>query len=395
MKRQIRVALYSHDAMGLGHMRRNLLLANALRRFPLRADVLLISGGRELNAFPLPVGVDCVTLPGFSKIWRKTYVPRRLRMDPDALAQMRARLIRVALAEFEPDLLIVDKHARGLMHELDPALEYLASRRRRRTRVVLGMRDILDDPATVRREWAESHNDEAIRRYYDAIWIYGDPTIYDQVEEYGFAADIAARMRFTGYLDPKLRHLRRAGHEGDVLSALRLPPGRVALCQMGGGQDGGRIAETFAATELPDDVQGVVLTGPYMPAVSKERLRRLAADRRRLHIVDFVSDPERLLMQAQRVVTMGGYNSVCEVLSAGKRALIVPRVEPRTEQLIRAQRLQALGLAQMLHPGLVTPDSLGEWLASDVAEPIPIRDRMDFQGLDRLPRLVEEVLSNG
>jgi predicted glycosyltransferase len=92
---------------------------------------------------------------------------------------------------------------------------------------------------------------------------------------------------------------------------------------------------------------------------------------------------------------MGGYNSVCEVLSAGKRALIVPRVQPRTEQLIRAQRLEALGLAEMLHPGLVTPESLGDWLASDVAEPIPIRDRMDFQGLDRLPRLVEEALSNG
>jgi predicted glycosyltransferase len=394
MNRQIRVALYSHDALGLGHMRRNLLLANALRRFPLRADVLLISGAGELNAFPLPVGVDCVTLPGFSKIWRKTYVPRRLRMDTDALSQMRARLIRAALAEYEPDLLIVDKHPRGLMHELDPALALLASRKRR-TRVVLGLRDILDDPATVHREWTEARNDEAICSYYDAIWIYGDPSIYDQIEEYGFAPDIASRIRFTGYLDPKLRHQRRAGHDGDVLKALRLPPGRLALCQMGGGQDGAHIAETFAAAELPDDMQGVVLTGPYMPAVTKDRLRRIAVDRRRLHIVDFVSDPERLLTQAQRVVTMGGYNSVCEVLSAGKRALIVPRVQPRTEQLIRAQRLEALGLAEMLHPGLVTPESLGDWLASDVAEPIPIRDRMDFQGLDRLPRLVEEALSNG
>ena len=53
-----RIALYSHDTMGLGHIRRTSLLARALRRPPLNAHVLLLSGIRESGAYPLPDGID-------------------------------------------------------------------------------------------------------------------------------------------------------------------------------------------------------------------------------------------------------------------------------------------------------------------------------------------------
>lgn len=391
MKRP-RVALYSHDAMGLGHMRRNLLLANTLRRFPVRADVLLISGAQEMNAFSTPPGVDCVTLPGFSKTLRKMYVPRRLHMDRDVLSHMRARLIQTALEEFEPDLLIVDRHPRGLLNELDSTLEALTARRRR-PRIVLGLRDVLDDPEVVRREWIEEGAEDAVRTYYDTIWIYGDPAVYNQLDEYDFAPDVAARVRFSGYLDPRLRYTprTRSADEG----AGGLPPDvPVVLCQMGGGQDGARVAETFAQTTMPDDAIGVIVTGPFMPADARDRIRRIAGNHPQIRVLDFVRDPERLLNRARHVVTMGGYNSVCEVLASEKRALIVPRIAPRTEQLIRARRLHTLGLAEMLHPSQLTPDALGEWLATGPADAAAVtRQRIDFNGLERLPRMITETMS--
>lgn len=389
---RLRVALYSHDAMGLGHMRRNLLLANTLRRFPVRADVLLISGARELNAFPLPQGVDCVTLPGFSKVWRKHYVPRRLHMDQDVLARMRARIIETALEEFEPHLLIVDKHPRGLLNELDLALDLLRSRRKP-AHIVLGLRDVLDAPDVTRREWAQTGADDAVRAYYDAIWIYGDAAVYNPLVEYGFAPDIAARMRFSGYLDPRHRHTSRARADSEAVAALEGADSMV-LCQVGGGQDGARVAAAFVETPIPAGTIGVLLTGAFMPADVRARIGRIAAGRPQLRVLGFVSDPERLLQRAERVITMGGYNSVCEVLSAEKRALIVPRVAPRTEQLIRAERLQQLGVVDMLHPSRLSPDSLGDWLAEDRLDlQVPIRQRMDFNGLDRLPRMITEMMS--
>jgi predicted glycosyltransferase len=389
---RLRIALYSHDAMGLGHMRRNLLLANALRQFPVRADVLLIAGARELAVYPLPAGVDCITLPGFSKAWRKLYLPKRLHMDRDALSRFRARLIRTALDEYEPDMFIVDRHPRGLLNELDESLELLASRRRR-PRIVLGLRDVLDEPDAVRREWAESAFEEAVRTWYDTIWVYGDRAVYNPLDEYDIAADVAARVHFSGYLDPRGRFMARPAR--DAVAQGGVPADvPIALCQVGGGQDGGRIAAAFAAAPMPSGVHGVIVTGPFMPFEVRNRVRRLAAARRDIHVIEFVSDPERLLERAQSVVTMGGYNSVCELLAREKRSLIVPRVSPRTEQLIRARRLQELGLAHMLHPSELTPEALGDWLHADERAPTgagSIRQQIDFNGLERLPRLVTEA----
>ena len=99
-----------------------------------------------------------------------------------------------------------------------------------------------------------------------------------------------------------------------------------------------------------------------------------------------------LLEQADRVITMGGYNTVCEVLSFEKPALIVPRVSPRSEQLIRAQRLHALGLVDMLHPDKLNPQALSEWLCRDVLPP-QAHKRIDLNGVQRLPKLLEELIA--
>ena len=51
----------------LGHMSRNLLLAQALQRSRLRAVVLMIAGAREASLLTTTAGVDCVALPSLRK----------------------------------------------------------------------------------------------------------------------------------------------------------------------------------------------------------------------------------------------------------------------------------------------------------------------------------------
>src|SRR5919198_524583 len=200
---QRRIALYSHDTMGLGHMRRNLLIAQSLTTANAQHSVLLLTGAFEAKSFPFPPNVDCVTLPALFKRSNGAYQPRRLAVSLDELLNIRVQTLLGALQAFEPDLFIVDKEARGALGELDPALEYL--HRAGHTSVVLGLRDVLDEPEVVRREWEERGIEEAIRAYYDAVWIYGDPYVYDAAHEYGFSAEIAARTQYTGYLDPRQR----------------------------------------------------------------------------------------------------------------------------------------------------------------------------------------------
>src|SRR5215831_4362720 len=79
--RKPRIALYSHDTMGVGHMRRNLLIAAALARLRSPAVILLIAGAREVNAFGVPPGVDCLSLPALRKEGNGQYQARHLDLS--------------------------------------------------------------------------------------------------------------------------------------------------------------------------------------------------------------------------------------------------------------------------------------------------------------------------
>jgi len=385
----LRIALYSHDAMGIGHLRRNQLIARALADAPLKATVLLIAGAREAGLFPLASGLDCLTLPSLSKDLNGRYGSRSLHLDLRHLVRLRSEVIRAAIDEFQPHLLIVDKLPRGALNELDDALEHVKSRST--TRCVLGLRDVLDEPEVVRREWQTAANEEVIQRYFDAVWVYGDPAVYNAAVEYGFSPRVAAKVRYTGYFDQRARiAYAEAAAAPDPLQGLGLPPGRLTLCLVGGGQDGEALADAFSRAPLPRDMNAVLLAGPYLPRKMSATIRSRTAGSR-FRLVDFVAEPELLFSRADRVVAMGGYNTVCEILSFEKPALIVPRIKPRREQVIRAARLRDLGLLQMLLPEEATPERIGAWLKDDVRPPAAL-DRLDFSGLSRVPELVSELL---
>lgn len=385
-----RIVLYSHDTQGLGHMRRNLLIAQALLRVTPRPNILLIGGARELGALTIPPGIDCVTLPALRKSGDGEYRPRSLSVSLGRIIALRSGAISAALQSFDPDLLIVDKVPLGAFDELAAGLEWL--RGQGKAKVVLGLREILDEPAVARSEWSRSGADAAIRRYYDAVWVYGDPHVFDSAQVYGFSSVVTERLTYTGYID---RSFGAATADGQAeLEQLGLAAEeRLALCLVGGGQDGYALADCFARAALPAGTTGLIVTGPFMPVAAREQLAERLRGRGDMRLLSFVDEPGPLLRRADAVVTMGGYNTVCEILAYDKPALIVPRVQPRREQLIRAQRLLELGLADMLHPDALSPDALGGWLRRDRSTAVEARRRIDMGALDRLPGLVDGLFA--
>jgi predicted glycosyltransferase len=378
--------------VGIGHMRRNLLIAQTLAAAPLQAVILMIAEAREANVLAMPPGGDCLTLPALCKESDGHCRPRYLDVPLQALVRLRVKAIAAALETFKPDVLIVDHLPRGALRELDSSLEDL--RVSGNTRCVLGLRDVLEDPEAVRREWGKAGNEAAIADYYDAVWVYGDPAVYDPVREYQLSREVEAKVRYTGFLDFSRRPKFDTVEKGELLSPLPEPPGRLMLCTVGGGQDGANLALAFAHADFPSEATGVILTGPFMPAEGRQLLHRRAAENPRLRVLEFVADPDWLLGRADRVIAMGGYNTIYEVLSFEKHALIVPRSRPRHEQGIRAQRLSDLGLLETLAPDQVSPQALTEWLARDLGPAPRVRERLDFGGTTRLPQLLQEVLGS-
>ncbi|MEZ6041369.1 MAG: hypothetical protein R3C20_12750 [Planctomycetaceae bacterium] len=385
-QRRPRIALYSHDTMGMGHLRRNLLIADSLTAQPVNAEALIISGAREAAFFAEQAGLDCVTLPSLHKDLCGRYTARNFDWSLEQILFFRSRIMSAALDCFQPDVLIVDKVPRGIGNELDPVLKQL--RRRGHTHCVLGLRDVLDDPHIVQEEWSAGACDIAVEQYFDEVWMYGDSAVYDGVAEYGFSKSVADKTRFTGFLDQTTRL------NGRTNFSLQANPGKgtpLALCVVGGGQDGFELAAAFIRDGVPFGWTGVVITGPCMPLPQRNELKQMASANPEIEVIDRLVETDEWLSRATRVVAMGGYNTVTSILSFAKPALIVPRIKPRREQMIRAERLQSLGWTSVLSPDEVQVGSIRRWLESETV-PTPDTTSINLNGLQTINRYLQSVV---
>lgn len=345
-----RVVLYSHDTFGLGHLRRSRALASALTQSDTVQSAIILTGSPVAGRFTFPERVDHVRLPGVTKLPDGSYVSQTLGLDIEETTSIRAGLIQSAIEQYDPDLLIVDKEATGFRGELLPALDWL--KERGTTKLVLGLRDVLDEPEVLAAEWARKGAIEAIEKYYDDIWVYGVKSVYDPTQGLDLSADTRSRMHWTGYL-------RR-----EITDAAETPNDPYILITPGGGGDGKAMVDlVLSAYEQDPDLgpPAVLVYGPFLSGEVREEFEtRVAKLDGRVIALGFESRIETLFANAQGVVCMGGYNTFCEVLSFDKRAVIVPRTVPRLEQWLRASRAEELGLVRMLEETRdgMTPQSM-------------------------------------
>jgi predicted glycosyltransferase len=227
-----------------------------------------------------------------------------------------------------PDVVVVDRHPFGTAGELREGLE-LASQTG--AALVLVLRDVLDEPNVVAQE-LEGRGWDGVAELYDRVLVYGAPLLADHEAEYG----LPVTPNYCGWV--VARPTRPVARQRRLLA--------VAA---GGGGDGVPVFRLGSRlVELRPAWRGVVAAGPY--AVRSAGLSPDAGGGR-VRVVDGVQSCGALFSRAEAVLCMAGYNSTLEALAAGRRPILVPRRSPRREQAIRAWRLSALGLADVVDEG--------------------------------------------
>jgi predicted glycosyltransferase len=333
-------------------VRRNLVIAAALVELDPQASVILATSAEHADSLGVPDGVDLMRLPAVRKIDNGHYAPRRLQISGTDLTALRAGILTAAVESYRPSVLLVDKHPLGVGGELRTALQRL---RELGGRAVLGLRDVLDDPATVRAEWTPEQT-EVVLEHYGRVLVYGNESVFDTLRRSALPPELAARSSYCGYVTmpthgdaDSARTIRGFG------SGARSRP--IVLATTGGGEDGMRVLEAFIDASARAPWEAIAVTGPQLAPAEAQSIRTRAAAAG-VAVRTFVPELAGWFGAVDAVVCMGGYNTLAEVLVRGTPTVCVPRTAPRSEQVIRARALAELGLLQVIEPDRLTADAM-------------------------------------
>ena len=390
------ILMYSHDTYGLGHIRRTMAIANHLRDDT--TNILILTGSPLAGRFSFPRQVDFVRIPGMIKKTNDEYKSLSIKINDEQALSIRTNIILATAQTFKPDLFIVDKEPLGLKREVLPTLQWLKTSEPN-TRTILGLRDILDAPETIKQDWQEKNVYAHLVELYDEIWIYGDKEIYDPVELYEIPAQMHDRVVFTGYIP-------RNERSEDIREKIRrqfrvMEDDKFILVTTGGGGDGYEVLEHYLdmhdyfPTSLP--FKTIMITGPFMPKEKRAQIRE-RAKKYGIKSLPFHPKIEELMKAADMILSMGGYNTVCEILTQKTPALIIPREAPRQEQLIRATCLKSRNLVDFIPWNEVTPQLLRDKIVStlnDSGNSTKAIEGIELTGLDTMHRRLDHFKNNG
>ncbi|KAF8179744.1 putative membrane-anchored protein [Mycena galopus ATCC 62051] len=347
-----RVLMYSHDNFGLGHLRRCRAIAHTLVERFQNLRVLIVSGSAIGNAFDFRDRVEYLQIPSVVRLMNDDHAAiirlmSGLYMPPKhtelyEVLECRVETLLNAAKLFRPSIFYADYSPLGLRGELIPALEYLKTQD---AMLVLGFRDVLDSPAKLKSEWGHLNDLARAAELYDAVWVFGPPDFYDPLVDLEAPKALHDRVVYTGFLHREIPSPLPISTTSYPIDAL--------LITAGGGGDGSRLFHQVIDAYASDPSltkQAILVLGPLMHPSKREEIHRKAAAHSPFHVIDFEAHLEPIMQSAAGVVSMGGYNTFCEILSFDKRAIIVPRTLAREEQLIRTRRAADLGLVDMLLP---------------------------------------------
>jgi predicted glycosyltransferase len=373
-----RLLIYSQDGRGLGHLRRTSSIAGAFLAARPEACVLTVSDSPLGTFFGMADRHDYLKLPSLVKHGPGRWEPLSLPISRHEVISLRRNLLRTVVTDFRPDVLLVDHMPHGAQGELLPTLEAL---RGTSTKVVLGLRDILDAPHVTRRVWRDEGAYKAVEDHYDLVLVYGNQEVFDVAREYRWTPHAAGLVEYCGYLSAPLRestdkHLRSRSLAGD---------GRLVVAMAGGGADAYPVMlallEGFKEIRATTPCALILVTGPFMPADQRRDIELRARDLP-VQVRTSVKNVASYLTAADVVVGMAGYNTIVEVLRMETPAVIVPRAGPSAEQGIRARLFADRGWVHVVDPHDLSPSTIADGVLRALAPGAAPVEKPDLGGLD-------------
>lgn len=372
-----RVFFYVQHLLGIGHLARASHISRAL--VDSGFDVSMITGGSHVSGFPGP-GVKHIALPpllagnaGFTGLVDGNSQPA----NEDYLNNRRKLLLH-AFHEAQPDIVIIEAFPFGrrqMRFELMPLLEAIETVSPRPI-LLTSVRDILQERTKPGRD---EETVSLIRSHFDHVLVHGDPNFIALPDTFPLAESIAEKIIYTGLVTGPCPS--PAADRFDV------------VVSAGGGAVGADLLRSayLCASQSDPDVSWCLIAGPNLPEPDFTALSAEAPDN--VTVVRFRQDFPGLLRNARLSISQAGYNTVCDILRAKCRSILVPfTAGGETEQSVRATRLETLGLAIALPEGSLNSDVLTSAIKSAIDEAYWPKCNLDLNGAQQTAALLRQML---
>ena len=379
------VLLYVQHLLGIGHLRRSLRIVEALVQEGIR--VTLVSGGEPFSYLACTLAERVIQLPPISALDAefKVLVDGVGRPIDDELRAARRSALLDAFADAQPDAVLIEAFPfgrRAFRFELDGLIE-AARARRPRPLVLCSLRDIVVLPSDPRRP---KEIVDRVRNDFDFVLVHGDPAFIPLEDSFPLASEIDDRLIYTGYV-------AEAPEAGDAAAAEETAGADEVVVSVGGGAVGGALLRTAIETRRRGCLANLrwrLLTGPNLP---EAEFAALAAGLPEGVVLErYRPDFPQMLGRCRVSVSQAGYNTVLDVLAAQAAAVVVPFASGReTEQSLRAERLAARGVVELLRENQLSPKRLATAIDRAIfARPATIA--IDTGGARRSARLITGMI---
>ncbi len=372
------IFFYVQHLLGIGHIVRASRVAQALAEAGF--TVTLVTGGTPVKGFP-PAGVNHIQLPsvvastsGFSALadGEGNAVDR-------AFEENRTRLLIDAYRAAKPDTVIIEAFPFGrrqMRFELLPLIDAIEDSVPRPI-LLSSVRDILQEN---RKPGRDEETLSLINQHFDGILVHGDARFVRLEETFPKAGAFAEKIFYTGLVAPK-----KPAPSPDRFD--------VVVSAGGGAVGAGLIRAAIDARQiLADHRRWCVITGPNLPQEDFDRFA--ATTPAEVTIERFRPDFPSLLVNATLSISQAGYNTVCDLMQTRCRPVLVPfAAGGETEQTERAERLVALGLADVVAEADLDGDKMAAAIRRADARPAPETPPFALDGAAHTAELIAELLS--
>jgi len=356
-----RLMFYCQHLLGMGHLVRSTEIVRALAK---EFSVLFVTGGEIPEGFRFPQNIDVFELiplkssPDFSNL-----LLCDMSWDLEETKAIRRELLLRTFDKFQPDVLVTEFFPFGRKQFSFELLPLLTRARARfpKTMIVSSIRDVL-----VNRTNQADHDSRACgvaNDFYDLVLVHGDERFQKLQETFSRANDLKCPVVYTGYVvqDSKVPTTERNTSSPEMNSQ----PTIVVSNGSGKCSTGHRLLESTlrAAALLEDQIphQFQVFAGPLIQDDAYERLKRIAAGASNVTLDRYTPDLPAHLRRADLSISMAGYNTIMDILSAGVRSLVYPVTgNADDEQLIRAAKLASMRVLGILGDNQLRPEELAK-----------------------------------